>query len=82
MKRLNELRGQGQSIRQIARELRISRNSVRKYPGLRRSRFYGHRRFPLRGRGDVVGPSWTRSSITLMGGSLMDWIDAWCCFGS
>ena len=53
MKQLYEMRGEGNSIRGIARELGISRNSIRKYPCQRRGRLsdhLGYRRSKLRSR--------------------------------
>ena len=50
MKDLYEMRGQGHSIRGIARELGVSRNSVRKYlrsPGMPRAKRHARRRSKL-----------------------------------
>ena len=38
VKEIYELKGAGRSIREIARELDVSRNTVRKYPCFRRGR--------------------------------------------
>ena len=38
MKEIYELKGAGRSIREIARELDVSRNTVRKYPCFHRGR--------------------------------------------
>ena len=39
MKEIYELKGAGHSIREIAGELEVSRNTVRPYPCFRRGRF-------------------------------------------
>ena len=38
VKEIYEMKGAGRSIREIARELDVSRNTVRKYPCFRRGR--------------------------------------------
>ena len=71
VRELYEMKGQGRSIRGIARELRISRNSVRKYlrsPGVPKEKRRRHR-----------GSKLDRTPSTSMGGCPTGLRIAWCC---
>jgi len=75
VKQLWELAGQQHSIRAIARELRLSRNTVRKY-----LRAPGVPRYTARGRHGRR--SWTPTGTTFGIGSRPAWRMPSCCSGS
>ncbi len=75
VKELYELKGQGRSIRGIARELGVSRNSVRKYmrsPGVPREKPRRRRVSKLYRYTDFVDRRLSEG--------LKDWRTAWCCY--
>ena len=73
MKEIYELKGAGSSIREIARELDVSRNTVRKYlksPEAMRPK-------PRKRRASQLDPY-----KYVDPGCRKDWKTAWCCTGS